>query len=108
MPGPLPAANLVVGLLTENTKPMLAQAIRLLRSIRWFGGELAKARVVVCGVGPLEPGARATLEGLGAEIRTVTRFHPANPTGNRHQLLAELLDAPEEMLLLLDCDTLVV
>ena len=108
MPGPLPAANLVAGLLTENTKPMLAQAIRLLRSIRWFGGELAKARVVVCGVGPLEPGARATLEALGAEIRTVTRFHPANPTGNRHQLLAELLDAPKEVLFLLDCDTLVV
>lgn len=95
-------------MLTENTSRMLTQAIRLLRSIRWFGGELARARVVVCGVGPLESGARGTLEALGAEIRTVSRFHAANPTANRHQLIAELLEAPEEVLFLLDCDTIVV
>ena len=87
---------------------MLAQAERLLRSIRWFGGELAKARIVVCGVGAMESNARRTLEELGAEIRIVSRFHPANPTGNRLQLIAELLDAPQELLLLLDCDTIVV
>lgn len=108
MPRTLHASDVVVGLLTENTTRMLAQAIRLVRSIRWFGGELAGARVVVCGVGALESGARATLEALGADVRIVSRFHPANPTGNRHQLLAELLDAPEEILFVLDCDTIVV
>src|SRR4029077_5087654 len=102
--GPVRAADVVVGLLTENTSPMLTQAIRLLRSLRWFGGELAGARVVVCGVGPLESGARAAIEALGAEVRTVSRFHPANPTANKLQLLAELLDAPQEILFLLDCD----
>jgi len=101
-------SDIVVGLVTENTSQMLTQAIRLLRSIRWFGGELAGARVVVCGVGTLEAGARATLEALGAEIRTVSRFHPANPTANRHQLIAELLDAPQRVLFVLDCDTIVV
>jgi hypothetical protein len=104
----LRSGDVAIGLLTENTKPMLAQAIRLVRSIRWFGGGLAKTRIVVCGVGTLERGARETLESYGVELRTVTRFHPANPTGNRLQLLAELLDAPEEMLFVLDCDTLVV
>lgn len=108
MSRPVQAADVVVGMLTENTSRMLAQAIRLLRSIRWFGGELAQARIVVCGVGPLELRARETIEALGAEVRTVSRFHPANPTGNRHQLIAELLDAPEELLFLLDCDTIVV
>jgi hypothetical protein len=108
MPPPLRPSDVVVGLLTENTPRMLVQAIRLLRSIRWFGGELAGARVVVCGVGALESGARRSLEALGAEIRTVSRFHPANPTGNRHQLIAELLDAPQRVMLLLDCDTIVV
>jgi hypothetical protein len=62
-------ADVVVGLLTENTPRMLGQAIRLLRSIRWFGGELANVRVVVCGVEPLESGAHRSLEALGAEIR---------------------------------------
>jgi hypothetical protein len=105
---PVRASDVLVGLLTENTPRMLVQAIRLLRSIRWFGGELANARVIVCGVGPLEARARETLEALGAGIRTVTRFHPASPTGNRHQLLAELLKEPERLLFLLDCDTIVV
>ncbi|MBK5260363.1 MAG: sulfotransferase [Thermoanaerobaculia bacterium] len=108
MPGPVRATDVVIGMLTENTQQMLVKATRLLRSIRWFGGELAHARVVVCGVGALEARARTTLESLGAEIRTVSRFHPANPTANRHQLLAALLESPEKILFLLDCDTIVV
>jgi hypothetical protein len=104
----LQSADVAVGFLTENTPRMLTQATRLLRSIRWFGGELAQARVVVCGVGELESCARKTLEQLGAEIRVVSRFHPANPAANRLQLVAELLDAPERVLFLFDCDTIVV
>ncbi|HEX7808059.1 MAG TPA: hypothetical protein VF608_05035, partial [Thermoanaerobaculia bacterium] len=104
----LDPSDVVVGLLTENTPRMLAQAVRLLRSIRWFGGELAKARIVVCGVGELEANARATIESLGAEVRVVGRFHPANPTANRHSLIAALLDEPERVMFLLDCDTIVV
>lgn len=87
---------------------MLVQAVRLLRSLRWFGGELANARVVVCAVGTIDPGARQTLEQSGAEIRIVRRFHPNSPTGNRHSLIAELADARERLLLLLDCDTVIV
>jgi hypothetical protein len=108
MPAPIRAADVVVGFLTENSPRMLTQAIRLLRSIRWFGGELSRARVVVCGVGPLESSAHGTLEALGAEVRTVSRFHPTNPTGNRNQLFAELLDAPQKLLFVLDCDTIIV
>jgi hypothetical protein len=108
MPVPIRADDVVVGFLAENSPRMLTQAIRLLRSIRWFGGELAGARVVVCGIGPLESSARGTLEALGAEVRAVSRFHPANPTGNRNQLFAELLDAPQKLLFVLDCDTIIV
>ena len=108
MSAPLTASDVVIGLLTENRPRMLVQAIRCVRSIRWFGGEASRCRIVVCGVGSLEAGAHAELEKLGAEIRTVTRFHPASPTGNRHQLIAELLDAPEKVMFLLDCDTIVV
>src|SRR5258708_28936721 len=108
MPDRIHATDVVVGLLTENSPRMLIQAIRLVRSIRWFGGQLAHARVVVCGVGPLESSARETLEALGAEIRTVSRFHRASPAGNRNQLIAELLDAPQRLLFLLDCDTIIV
>lgn len=105
---PVRPASLVVGLLAENTPRMLAQAFRLLRSIRWFGGEMSGVRTLVCIVGTLDPRVRQELEALGAEVRSVTRFHPANPTANRHQLIAALLDTAEEMVLALDCDTIVV
>jgi hypothetical protein len=105
---PLHPSQVVIGMLTENSPRMLAQAGRLLRSIRWFGGSAAEARVVVATVGQLEREAQAELERWGAEVRVVSRFHPANPTANRLQLIAELLGAPEEVLLILDCDTIVV
>jgi hypothetical protein len=105
--GTLQAADVLIGLLTENTPKLLSQAVRLLRSIRWFGGGLARSRVIVCGVGPLETRAQAALLALGAEVRTVTRFHAGNPAANRHQLLASVLGEPERLLLLLDCDTLI-
>jgi hypothetical protein len=100
--------QVLVGLLTENTPRMLAQAERLLRSIRWFGGTMADARIVVCSVNDLASDARTTFESLGAETRIVRRFHPQNPTANRHSLIGSLLDEPEDFLFLLDCDTIVV
>ena len=99
---------MVVGLVTENSPRMLVQAVRLLRSLRWFGGELANARVVACAVGTIEADARQALEQLGAEVRIVRRFHPNSPTGNRHSLIAELADTRERLLFLLDCDTVVL
>jgi hypothetical protein len=98
----------VVGFVTENTPKFLGQALRLLQSIRWFGGELAKSRVVVAVVEQLDPRARASLERYDADIRIVSRFHPANPTANRLQMIPELQDSPEPHYLLLDSDTLIV
>jgi hypothetical protein len=107
MSTPIAPTDVVVGLLTENTTRMLSQTTRLLRSIRWFGGKLAESRIVVCTVGRLGAESERELCELGAEVRVVSRFHPANPTANRHQLIAELLDAPESLLFLLDCDTII-
>lgn len=107
MPKPARPSDVVVGLLTENTTKLISQAVRLLRSIRWFGGGLAQSRVVVCTVGELDARAQDALRALGAELRVVSRFHPANPTANRHQLIASLLGEPEPMMFLLDCDTIV-
>jgi len=97
----------VVGCVTENTPKYLGQALRLLQSIRWFGGELAKSHVVVGVVEQIDPRARLSLETYGADIRIVPRFH-GNGSGNRLQIFAELLERPETHYLVLDCDTLVV
>jgi hypothetical protein len=104
----LEAADLVVGCVTEDNPKYLGQALRLLQSIRWFGGGLAGARVVVGAVDRIDSRARRALESLDAEVRIVPRFEPRNGSANRLQLLSALLADGEQNLLMLDCDTIVV
>lgn len=104
----LSAGEVVVGLVTENTPKFLGQALRLLQSIRWFGGELAQCHVVVAVVEGLDPRARRSLERYDADLRIVSRFHRNNPTANRLQMIEELRTCHEPYYLLLDSDTIVV
>ena len=84
----LTVRDLLVGCVAGNDPRSLGQALRLVQSIRWFGGELANARVVVCVAGGLDPSFLQAFEGYGAEVRT--------------------LSSADEGLLLLDCGTVVV
>jgi hypothetical protein len=110
VPGPPPFAadEFVVGCVTEDTPKYLGQTLRLVQSIRWFGGGLAGGRVVVGAVEGIDARARRALEAFGAEVRVVPRFDSRNGPANRLQLLAGLLEERERNLLMLDCDTLVV
>jgi hypothetical protein len=47
---PLGSDELVVGCVTEDNPKYLGQTLRLLQSIRWFGGSMAGVRVVVGAV----------------------------------------------------------
>ncbi|HEX7422078.1 MAG TPA: sulfotransferase, partial [Thermoanaerobaculia bacterium] len=105
---PLRADEILVGCVTEDTPKYLGQTLRLVQSIRWFGGELARARVIVGAVERIDPRVRRALEALGAEIRVLPRFEPRNGSANRLQLFAELRDEKEQNYLMLDCDTIVV
>ena len=100
--------EIVVGCVTEDTPKYLGQTLRLVQSIRWFGGELAQARIAVGAVERIDPRARRALETFDADIRIVPRFEPRNGSANRLQLFAELRGATEKHFLMLDCDTLVV
>jgi hypothetical protein len=104
----LTARDLLVGCVAENDPRFLGQALRLVQSIRWFGGELAGARVLVCVVEGLDPGFRQAFESYGAEVRIVPPFHQRNRTANKLQFFPEAEQTDREMLLLLDCDTVVV
>jgi hypothetical protein len=110
MPDPIPlrAGEIVAGCVTENNPKYLGQTLRLLQSIRWFGGELAHSRVVVGAVEQLDPRARRAFEALGAEIRILPRFDARNAPGNRLQLFEELYKVPERNFFVLDCDTIIV
>ena len=99
----------LVGCVTENSPKYLAQTLRLVRSIRWFGGSLAEARVMVCAVDGIDADARRLLERDAAEVRVVPRLDPRNPPTNRFRFFEQAWEDPSvEHLLALDCDTLVV
>ncbi len=107
-PTELEARDLLVGCVAANDPGSLGQALRLVQSIRWFGGELASAQVMVCVVGEPDRSFRQALEGYGAEVRIVSPFHQRNPVADKLQFFPEALETEREMLLLLDCDTVVV
>jgi len=104
----LSAGEVVVGCVTENSSKYLGQALRLVQSIRWFGGALADARVVVAAVERLDLRARRELERYGADVRLVPRVHRGNPSSNRLWIFDELRRCDEAHFLVLDCDTIVV
>jgi hypothetical protein len=104
----LEARDLLVGCVAANDPRSLGQALRLVQSIRWFGGELASARVMVCVVGELDRISRQAFESYGAEVRIVSPFHQRNRAADKLQFFQEAWETDREMLLLLDCDTAVV
>jgi hypothetical protein len=105
----LTAQDLLVGCVVENDPQFLGQALRLVRSIRWFGGELADARVRVCVVRGLDRGLRQEFERYGAEVRIVPPpLQQHGRLANQPQLFPEVWETDREMLLLLACDTVVV
>jgi hypothetical protein len=105
---PLRPEEIVVGCVAEDKPHLLAQARRMVRSLRWFGGTLAGARALVCVTGEIAPGDRRALEAEGAEVRIVEPFDRRNPSSHKLQFFAEALATGARGLLLLDCDQAVV
>lgn len=100
--------KILLGCVAENNHKFLSQSLRLVQSVRWFGGALKDTDIVVCVVEGIEPAYRRALESLGAAIRIVPRFDPANPLFNKIQLF-RLPDLETfDTLLYMDCDTIVV
>jgi hypothetical protein len=105
---PPPPEEIVVGCVTENAPVFLAQALRLVLSLRWFGGALSRARILVCVVSGIGDEDRRRLTEAGAEVTIVEPFDRRNPPANKLQLFAPALAGGARGVLLLDCDTIVV
>jgi hypothetical protein len=104
----LSGRDVLVGCVAQNDPASLGQALRLVKSILWFGGELARARVRICVAGGLDRRFRRDFERQGAEVRIVSPQREHEWVANRPQLFPEAWETDREMLLLLDCDTVVV
>ena len=102
------AGRVAIGCVAENAPKFLSQALRLVQSIRWFGGSMAGVNCFVCVVDECDPDYIREFERLGAFLRIVPRFD------NRHGYSNKLrfLQLPElesfDTVMLMDCDTVVV
>jgi hypothetical protein len=99
--------RILAGCVAENTPLFFRRALNLVRSIRWFGGGLAEADIVVCMVEEVRPEYREGLEAAGARVHVVPRW-PENRMFNKVQMLTVPgLDA-YDCVCVLDCDLIVV
>ncbi len=97
--------HFLIGCVAENRPTFLRQAILLVRSVRWFGGQLQSARLMVCVVEEVDPRFQYLFEKEGADVRIVPRFDSRNPFANKLQFFPEAFGTSAEMLMLVDCDT---
>ncbi len=100
--------DIVLGCVAENKPKFLAQALRLVQSVRWFGGKTAKSTFIVCVINEVDPAYKRQFEKYGAQVRIVSPYNPKHPHSNK----LRFLQLPElktfSIVMLLDCDTLVV
>lgn len=99
--------RVLIGCVAENNAKFLAQALRLVLSVRWFGGRLANADVMVGVVDGTDSGYAAELRGLGAVVRRMERVDPRFPPGNKLNLFAQPEVDDYDLVFYLDCDTVV-
>ncbi len=102
------AGRVVMGCVADNNPRFLSQALRLLQSVRWFGGIMSGVNFFVCFVDDLDPEYAREFERLGAFVRTLPRYSDRHPHSNK----LRFLELPEiqayDTVMLLDCDTLIV
>jgi len=100
--------RLVIGCVTENTPKYLSQALRLLQSVRWFGGSIADVKIIICVVDKVDPAYCDEFQKYSADVRTVDRFSEKHPQSNKLRFLQQADLSKYRNILLLDCDTIVV
>jgi hypothetical protein len=100
----LSGRDVLVGCVAGNDPRSLSQALRLVQSVRWFGGELADARMRVCVEGEVDKSFQQGFERYGAEVRIVPRDRAAS----LRPIFPEDWETDREMVLLLAPGAVVV
>src|SRR4029077_11226524 len=93
---------------TAPTKRFLEQSARLLMSVRWFGGSLGQARFVLGCTGPVPRAALELFDHYDAEVVTIERYDLTHGHSNKIALLGSPILEGHDIVVLLDCDTVVV
>lgn len=108
---PMPVSGVgrvLMGCVADNHVKYLSQALRLLQSVRWFGGGMAGVDFLVCVVETAEAYYLREFERLGALVRFVAPFSSLHPHSNKLRLLEVPGIDAYDTVILLDCDTVVL
>ncbi len=100
--------RLLIGCVAENSPKYRSQALKLVQSIRWFGGRMAGANIVVCMVDDVDPKFAAELEQWGVFVQVVKRFSEIHAPSNKIRFLELPETAFYDTIILMDCDTIIV
>lgn len=102
------AGRMLISCVAENNKKYQTQALRLVQSIRWFGGKTAGANIFVCMVDAADPEFVEELNKWNVFVRIVNRFSVTHPPSNKLRLFELPEVAAYDTIMLLDCDTVMV
>lgn len=102
------AGRVAMGCVAEDNVESLSQTLRLLQSVRWFGGCMAGVNFFVCAVNSLDPKYAQEFERLGAFVRIVSPFSSRHSPSNKLRLLDLSETRAYDMTILIDCDTIIV
>jgi ABC-type polysaccharide/polyol phosphate transport system ATPase subunit len=100
--------RLLIGCVAENTPKYLSQALRLLQSVRWFGGKIANAQFTICVIEGVDASFKSHFERYGATVRIVPRYNLKCPVTNKIRFLQQEDILDYDTVILLDCDTIIV
>lgn len=101
-------APVLFGCVAENDTKYLTQAVRLVQSLRWFGGSLADSDVIVGVVEGCRPNYRRVLEALGASVVILPRESDWHGPSNKLGFLRLPQLVHYEHVLLTDCDVVIL
>jgi 2-polyprenyl-3-methyl-5-hydroxy-6-metoxy-1,4-benzoquinol methylase/tetratricopeptide (TPR) repeat protein len=102
------AGRVAIGCVADNEPRFLSQALRLLQSVRWFGGTMSGVNFFACFVDEVDPEYAHEFERLGAFVRTLPRYSDRHPHSNKLRFLELPGLQAYDTVMLLDCDTLIV
>ena len=102
------AGRTVIGCVTENDSKFQARTLRLVQSIRWFGGSMAGTNIIVCIVDKGDSSFIDELKKWGVFVRIVKRFSTAHPPSNKLRFFELSEINSYDTVMFLDCDTVIV
>lgn len=102
------AGRLLIGCVAENIPKFREQTLKLVQSIRWFGGSMAGVNIMVCMVDDADSAFVEELKKWGAFVRIVKRFSTEHAPSNKLRFLELPETASYDTVMLMDCDTVIV